>query len=89
SPMDITSIDVLIPSPVSPGSQLALMLLRLFVGLAFIRHGWPKLRNIRSWAEALKTPAWLCFLSASSMWAGGIALIPGLLTPLSALAILI
>ena len=30
--MDITSIDVLIPSPVSPGSQLALMLLRLFVG---------------------------------------------------------
>ncbi|MFN9693282.1 MAG: DoxX family protein [Synechococcaceae cyanobacterium] len=87
--MDITSIDVLIPSPVSPGSQLALMLLRLFVGLAFIRHGWPKLRNIRSWAEALKTPAWLCFLSASSMWAGGIALIPGLLTPLAALAILI
>jgi putative oxidoreductase len=87
--MDITSIDVLIPSPVSPGSQLALMLLRLFVGLAFIRHGWPKLRNIRTWAEALKTPAWLCFLSASSMWAGGIALIPGLLTPLAALAILI
>jgi putative oxidoreductase len=87
--MDITSIAVLIPSPTSPASQLALTLLRLFVGLAFIRHGWPKLRNLSTWAGALKTPAWLCFLSAASMWAGGIALILGLLTPLAALAILV
>lgn len=87
--MNITSIDVLIPIPMSPASQLALMLLRLFVGLAFIRHGWPKLRNLNTWAEALNTPIWLCFLSAVSMWAGGIALIIGLLTPLAALAILV
>ena len=36
-------------------------------GLAFIRHGWPKLRNLRTWATAMKTPEWLCFLSAASI----------------------
>ena len=61
-------------------------MLRLFMGVCFIRHGWPKLRNLNTWAQGLKTPAWLCFLSAGSMWAGGIALIVGLLTPLAAWA---
>ena len=35
----------------------------------------------------MNTPAWLCFLSAFSMWAGGIALLCGFLTPLAAVAI--
>jgi putative oxidoreductase len=87
--MAITIIDVLLPSAPSTASQLALLLLRVFVGLAFIRHGWPKLRNLNTWAAALKTPVWLCFVSAASMWAGGIALIGGLLTPLAAFAILV
>ena len=62
-------------------------MLRVFTGLVFIRHGWPKLSNLATWAAAMNTPAWLCFLSAFSMWAGGIALIRGVLTPLAALAI--
>lgn len=65
----------------------ALLLLRVFTGLVFIRHGWPKLSNLTTWSTAMKTPAWLCFLSAFSMWAGGMALIAGLLTPLAAGAI--
>lgn len=64
-----------------------MLLLRVFTGLVFIRHGWPKLSNLSTWAAAMNTPAWLCFLSAFSMWAGGIALIIGVLTPLAALAI--
>lgn len=87
--MDITVVELLIPPAPSPLSQAALLVLRLFVGLCFIRHGWPKLRNLNTWATALKTPEWLCFLSAASMFAGGIALIIGLLTPLAALAILV
>lgn len=87
--MNITILDVLLPSGPSLASQLVLLALRLFVGVAFIRHGWPKLRHLSTWAAALKTPTWLCFLSAASMWAGGIALIAGLLTPLAALAILV
>jgi putative oxidoreductase len=82
-------VDLLVP-PAAAGAQgIALLILRLFVGVAFLRHGWPKLRHLQQWSAALQTPAWLCFLSAFSMWAGGLALLPGLLTPLAALAILV
>ncbi|WP_216899959.1 DoxX family protein [Synechococcus sp. CCY 9618] len=75
--------------PPSTAAAVGLLVLRLFLAVAFIRHGWPKLRHLGTWAAALNTPVWLCFLSAFSMWAGGIALLPGLLTPLAALAILV
>jgi putative oxidoreductase len=87
--MDVTVIELLIPTHPSTLAQAMLLLLRVFLGICFIRHGWPKLRNLSTWAAAMKTPPWLCFLSAFSMWGAGIALIPGLLTPLAALAILV
>ena len=88
-PIDLEIVTLLVPTGPSLAAGAALLVLRLFVGVAFIRHGWPKLRNLRTWATAMKTPEWLCFLSAASMWGAGIALIPGLLTPLAALAILV
>ena len=83
--MDFVSLIV----PPSPDGLAAggLLILRLFTGVVFIRHGWPKLTNLGIWANAMKTPAWLCFLSAFSMWAGGIALIFGVLTPFAAAVI--
>jgi putative oxidoreductase len=87
--MTITIVELLVPSGPSPLAQASLLGLRVFLGICFIRHGWPKLRNLDTWATAMKTPKWLCFLSAFSMWGAGIALIPGLLTPLAALAILV
>lgn len=69
-------------------SGFGLLVLRLFVGVAFIRHGWPKLRQLNTWASSMNVPPWLCFLSAASMVGGGIALLLGLLTSLAALAIL-
>jgi putative oxidoreductase len=87
--MDITLIEILVPTGGGALAGAGLLLLRLFMGVAFIRHGWPKLRNLRTWATALKTPEWLCFLSAASMVAGGIALVLGLLTPLATLPILV
>lgn len=87
--MDVTVVELLVPSHPSTISQVMLLVLRVFTGLCFIRHGWPKLRNLSTWAEAMKTPKWLCFLSAFSMFGAGIILIPGLLTPLAALAILV
>ena len=87
--MTITIVELLVPSGLSPLAQASLLGLRVFLGICFIRHGWPKLRNLDTWATAMKTPKWLCFLSAFSMWGAGIALIPGLLTPLAALAILV
>ncbi|MFN7678060.1 MAG: DoxX family protein [Cyanobacteriota bacterium] len=82
-------VEILVPAAAGGLTGIGLLVLRLFMGVAFIRHGWPKLRNLRTWATALKTPQWLCFLSAASMFGGGIALLPGLLTPLAALAILV
>ncbi|MEN9767246.1 MAG: hypothetical protein RLZZ32_1206 [Cyanobacteriota bacterium] len=87
--MDIALVELVVPAAPSPLAQAALFSLRVFMGICFIRHGWPKLRNLETWAQMLQTPAWLCFLSAGSMWAGGIALIVGLLTPLAAFAILV
>lgn len=87
--MDITLIEILVPTGGGALAGAGLLLLRLFMGVAFVRHGWPKARNLRTWATALKTPEWLCFLSAASMVAGGIALVLGLLTPLATLPILV
>jgi len=87
--VDITVVELLVPTPPTVLAEGALMVLRVFTGICFIRHGWPKLRNLKTWATAMKTPQWLCFLSAFSMWGAGIALIPGMLTPLAALAILV
>ena len=87
--MDITVVELLVPAAPSGPAQGALLILRLFMGICFIRHGWPKLRNLNTWAQGLNTPAWLCFLSAGSMWAGGIALVVGLFTPLAAFGILV
>jgi putative oxidoreductase len=86
--VDISVVEILLPSGPSTLAEATLLLLRLFMGVCFIRHGWPKLRNLKTWSTAMKTPAWLCFLSAFSMWASGIALLIGLLTPLAAFAIL-
>jgi len=88
-PSQITLIEILVPPGGEGLAGWGLLLLRLFLGIAFIRHGLPKLRNLRTWATAMKTPEWLCFLSAASMFGGGIALLPGLLTPLAALAIFV
>ena len=83
--MDVVSL--LVPDSSLGFASSGLILLRLFTGLVFIRHGWTKLSNLGLWADAMKTPAWLCFLSAFSMWAGGIALIFGVLTPFAAAVI--
>jgi len=85
--MDIAIVELIVPEGPSALARSALLVLRVFLGIAFIRHGWPKLRNLKTWSQALKTPQWLCFLSAFSMWGAGIALLPSLLTPLAALAI--
>ncbi|MEH2184379.1 DoxX family protein [Nostoc sp.] len=67
---------------------LALLLLRVSVGWLFILHGYPKITHLQQWADALKTPVFLCFLSAASMLGGGIFLIIGFLTLLSTFPIL-
>jgi putative oxidoreductase len=68
---------------------IALLLLRLVAGLAFVFHGWPKLADVAAFAAALKLPLWLAGVVAYTEVVGGALLILGLLTPLAALFIAI
>ncbi|WP_016949711.1 DoxX family protein [Anabaena sp. PCC 7108] len=69
-------------------SGLALLLLRVSVGGLFMIHGYPKVLHLRQWANSIKTPVFLCFLSAWTMLGGGLFLILGFLTLLATLPIL-
>ena len=65
---------------------LALLALRLVAGPAFILHGWPKFQHAFSWmGDSL--PAWLQAMAAFAEFAGGMAILVGLLTQLAALGI--
>ncbi|MEL7352827.1 MAG: DoxX family membrane protein [Cyanobacteria bacterium P01_A01_bin.116] len=66
-----------------------LLVFRAMVGLLFVLHGLPKLKNLKTWSEALGAPLPLCLLSAGFMEAGGLGLILGLLTPFASLSILV
>ena len=68
---------------------VVLLLLRLSVGVLFLLHGYPKITHLRLWANSLKMPLFLCFLSAASMLGGGICLILGFLTLLASVAIVL
>ena len=66
-------------------SDVALLLLRLVAGLAFIFHGWGKIQNPFGWMGPDGfAPAPFQALAALSEFAGGIAWMFGLLTRLSA-----
>lgn len=67
---------------------LVLLLLRISVGGLFLMHGYPKATHIRAWADSLKMPVYMCFVSAWSMLGGGICLIIGLITLLATLPLL-
>ena len=67
---------------------VALLLLRLISGAAFIQHGWPKFQHAFNWMGPEATvPAFLQALAAVSEFGGGIALMLGLLSRLAALGI--
>src|SRR5438093_4142400 len=65
----------------------ALLLLRLFVGIAFIQHGSGKLLHPSEFAAEFGIPVWLGFAAMLTQLIGGILLIIGVLTPLAAMGI--
>ena len=78
-----------VPSRPLP-ADLALLLLRLVMGTAFVLHGWGKIQHPLSWMSKAPYPAPppLQLLAAISEFGGGIALILGLTTPLFAFGLL-
>src|SRR5687768_16081837 len=80
----------LYPSFIGGLGALALLLLRLVMGIAFVLHGWPKIQNPMGWMNAMgmqSVPSFLQALAAVAEFGGGIALVLGLLTPLAAFGI--
>lgn len=66
---------------------VALLLIRLVMGVAFILHGWPKMQNPTGWMNAMgetSVPSLLQALAVVAEIGGGIGLILGLLTPIAA-----
>jgi putative oxidoreductase len=72
---------------------LALLVLRVVLGVIMIGHGYPKvfggLAHHVQMVHNLGLPGWLAYCSAFAEFFGGIAVLAGLLTRYAALAILI
>ncbi len=71
---------------------LALLVLRLVVGVVMIAHGYPKVTgfsHFHSMISGLGLPGWLAYLSAAAEFLGGILVLLGLFTRCASLAILI
>lgn len=69
-------------------ASMALLLLRLIVGIAFVYHGWGKIQSPFAWMPASSPiPGFFQFLAALSEFGGGIALILGFLTPIASLGL--
>jgi len=73
-------------------ASVALLLLRIAVGVAFMMHGWGKIQAPFGWLPTqapLAIPGFLQFLAALAEFGGGLALIIGLLTPIACLGLAI
>ncbi len=70
-------------------SDLALLVLRLFLGAVFVLHGLPKIVHPATWAARVMPglPPWLAAVAAFSEFGGGIAVAAGFATPVFAFLI--
>jgi putative oxidoreductase len=72
----------------SPRISVALLLVRLVMGAAFLFHGWGKMQAPMNWMPPeAGIPGFLQFLAAISEFGGGAALILGALVPLAMLGL--
>lgn len=76
-------------SSLSGFSDLSLLILRIAIGSVFIVHGPPKLKNPAGIAGSIGAPVWFGTLLGLGETVGGIGVLVGLLTSLSALVLAI
>jgi len=80
-------LDLIIPTFPAGRFGLGLLILRLFVGFAFVRHGSGKLNDIAGFAAEFHIPKPMALAAMLTQLCGGVLLLLGLLTPLAALGI--
>lgn len=71
----------------SSAGDVALLLLRVFAGVAFVLHGWGKVADVSGFAAEQGVPVVLGAAAAYVQCIGGLLLVVGLLTPLAAFGI--
>lgn len=78
------------PESLTTRMSVALLALRLIIGVAFILHGWGKIQTPFSWMPPeAPVPGFLQALAAVAEFGGGIGLLLGLLTCLASLGLII
>ena len=70
---------LLFPTGAHTRLALALLILRLFVGIAFTQHGSGKLMHPSEFAAEFGIPVWLALITMMTQLIGGILLIVGIL----------
>ncbi len=73
-------------------ASAAILIVRLVMGIAFLYHGWGKIQNPFGWMPEqapMHIPPFFQFLSALAEFGGGVALILGVLTALTALGFVV
>lgn len=70
-------------------ADVALLLLRIVVGVGSFVHGKGKVRAIHLFEADHHLPRWLAWVAAVAQFGGGICFVLGLLTPLAAIALVI
>ena len=80
-------LKILFPS--FPGGRVgtALLILRVFIGTAFLFHGYGKIVDVHAFAAEFNMPIVVAGAAAYTQFACGVLLIIGLLTPLASLAL--
>ena len=69
--------------------SMALLVLRLMMGIAFVLHGWPKIQSPFGWmGPEAPVPGILQALAALAEFGGGLALILGIATPFAAIGLI-
>lgn len=70
-------------------NSLALLFVRLIIGLFLILHGYGKIQSPFDWmGEQSRIPGFLQFLAALSEFGGGICIILGLIVPVVSLGVI-
>lgn len=77
-------------TPVHPMNEdLVLLLIRVFVGVIFIFAGWGKIQNPMGWmGENPPFPGFMLALAAFAEFAGGLALLLGVVSRLASLGLM-
>lgn len=80
-------IERLFPSFPSGRRGIALLLLRVFAGIAFVFHGYGKVVDVAGFAAEFGIPDLLAAAAAYVQFGAGLLLIPGLFTPMASFAL--